>query len=138
MAADSGHPAYASQNAVGNLRNGVKVNGVLVAVTTSGVRIFKPTSGKGAHRTWDNFDCRSAYVSTCQDRGQALVVLGSDGVIRAFTLPGLREIASKRLDVKLDPQRMHETTITATGDVLAWTGPAEVALVNVWGTGLVM
>ncbi|KAK5240458.1 Lethal(2) giant larvae sro7, partial [Cryomyces antarcticus] len=60
--ADSGRPAYASQTAVGNLRNSVKVNGVLVAVTPTGARIFKPATTKGAHKTWDTAACEAAAV----------------------------------------------------------------------------
>src|SRR5436305_14735000 len=40
--ADTGKPAYASQVAVAGLREGKKVNGVLLVTTETGARIFKP------------------------------------------------------------------------------------------------
>lgn len=35
----------------------------------------------------------------------------------------------------LDPTRSTNTVVTQTGDVFAWTGPSELAVVHVWGTG---
>jgi syntaxin-binding protein 5 len=136
ISADTGNPAYASQHAVADLRNGRKVNGILVVVTSSGVKMFKPATGRGASKSFDQFVCRSAFLSRCADRGQALVLLASDGTVRAYTIPGLREIASRSLPVQLDLHTLNEAVITATGDILAWKGPAEVALLNVWGNGL--
>ena len=35
----------------------------------------------------------------------------------------------------LDVKRFSEALITATGDVFGWSGPSEIAALNVWGTG---
>ena len=35
----------------------------------------------------------------------------------------------------MDVQRFSEAIITPTGFVLGWTGPSEIAMVNIWGTG---
>lgn len=134
--ATSGQPAYASQSAVGNLRNGVKVNGVLLAVTQSGVRLFKPAASKGAQKSWDEFLCYSASVTRFEDMGHALVGLFGDGYVRAYSIPGLKEIGAVRTDKFFLPQRLSEAVITSSGDIIGWKGPAEMALVNVWGSGL--
>jgi syntaxin-binding protein 5 len=136
--ADTGHPASASQQTVANLRNGLKVNGVLVAIAETGVRIFKPASNKGASKTWDQSACLSASVSRFEDRGYALVGLFIDGTARAFSIPNLKEIGVSKLSLVMDPTRFRDAIITGSGDILGWTGPSEVALMNVWGTGLVM
>lgn len=135
MNADTGAPAYASQSAVANLRNGFKVNGVIVAVTHSGARVFKPSSAKGAQKTWDEFLCDSAAVVRFEDRGYALVGLFGDGCVRAYSIPGLKEMAHVKVNHKLDIKRFAEAIITPTGDVFGWTGPSEMAVLNVWGTG---
>ena len=135
MNADTGAPAYASQSAVANLRNGFKVNGVLLAVTHSGARIFRPASAKGAHKTWDEFLCDSAAVSRFEDQGYALVGLFGDGCARAYSIPSLKEIAHAPVNNKLDIKRFSEAIITASGDIFGWTGPSEIAVLNVWGTG---
>jgi syntaxin-binding protein 5 len=135
---DNGHPAYASQQAVANLRSGAKVNGTLIVVTHSGVKIFKPPVGKGASKSWDNFTCQSAAVSSFEGNGYALITLGDDGYARAFSIPGLREIGAARVTDALDPRRFSEAIITESGDVFGWTGPAETALLNVWGKGFVL
>ncbi|KAE9966062.1 hypothetical protein BLS_007235 [Venturia inaequalis] len=138
LSADTGHPAYASQQAVANLRTGLKVNGVLLAVTEGGARIFKPASIKGAHKSWDEFACLSASVTRFEDRAYALVGLFADGTARAFSIPALREIGSAKVSDILDRGRLGEAVITASGDIFGWTGPSETALLNIWGTGLVV
>ena len=131
----SGLPAYASQGAVAGLRNGSKTDGVLLGITKSEARIFRPASAKGAHKSWDTAPCEQAAVTRCHDLGMALVCLFADGTASSFTLPGLKEIASVRIDRAIDPRRLSEAIITGSGDIIAWTGPAEMALLNVWGTG---
>ncbi|KAI9834221.1 MAG: hypothetical protein M1819_003059 [Sarea resinae] len=133
--ADTGGGAYASQNAVGNLRNGIKVNGVVVAVTPAEVRIFKPTSAKGAHKTWDRALCDSAGIVRYQDSGYALVGFFGDGFTKAFSLPGLKELGEARVDRIVDVKKLSDAVFTKSGDALAWTGPSELAFMNVWGTG---
>lgn len=135
---DTGTAAYASQDAVARLRQGGRVNGVLFAVTQSGVRVFKPANSKGAHRTWDAGTCQSATITRFEDKGYALVGLFSDGTARSYSIPSLREIGVEKLNPPLDPGRLKEALITATGDILGWTGPSETALLNVWGTGLLV
>lgn len=131
----SGNAAFASQSAVSNLKNGVRIDGTLLVVTRSEARIFRPASGKGAHKTWDSSLCDRAAVTHCHDQGKALVCLFGDGTARSYSLPGLREIGSVRVDNVLDVKRLSESVITGAGEVVAWTGPSELAMLNVWGTG---
>lgn len=138
LSADSGYPAYASQQAVASLRDGRKVNGVLLVVSQNGARISKPATGKGAHKSWDHFIVQSAAVSNCEDRGIALITLSDDGAARAFSIPALREVGSVRIGNVLDPQRLRDAIITSSGDIFGWVGPAEAGLLNIWGRGLVL
>jgi hypothetical protein len=135
--AQTGAFAYATQNAFGGLRNGLKVNGVIIAVTASEARIFKPATHKGAHKSWDEFACQSAAVSRCGDGGYALVGLFQDGMARAYSIPALREVGSAKVSDILDRNRLGEAIVTETGDVFGWTGPSETATINVWGSGLI-
>tara|TARA_R110002003_G_scaffold702_5_gene21115 strand:- start:4039 stop:6525 length:2487 start_codon:yes stop_codon:yes gene_type:complete len=136
MHAETGRPAYASQSAVAGLRNGLKINGVLLAVTASGARLFKPATNKGAHKTFDQFLCDTAAVVRYEDLGHALLGLYGDGSARAYSLPALKEIGSVKVSDVLDVRRFSEAVITSTGDILGWKGPAEMALINVFGHGL--
>lgn len=134
--AESGRTAHASPSVVAGLRNGIKVNGVILAVTASGARIFKPATNKGASKTWDQVFCDSATIVRYSDLGYALLGLFGDGRARAYSIPALKEIGSVKVDDILDVKRFSEAVITKTGDVFGWKGPAEMALVNVFGTGL--
>ncbi|KKZ62491.1 hypothetical protein EMCG_03104 [[Emmonsia] crescens] len=133
--AETGVPALASQNAVSNLRNGYKVNGVVIAVTPSGCRMFKPASAKGADKDWDDFLCDYATIVRTEERSSLVGVFG-DGRARAYSIPALKEISSAPIDKILDMRRLGETVISPSGDVIGWTGPSEVAMVSLWGAGL--
>ncbi|KAF2155180.1 snare-dependent exocytosis protein-like protein [Myriangium duriaei CBS 260.36] len=135
IAVNTGKPAYASQTAVGNLRSGFKVEGALIAVTPSEVRIFRPATQKGAHKSFDGAFCDGAVVARFQDQGFALVGLFGDGNARAFSIPALKEVGSARLDGILDVRRFADAMLTPSGDILGWTGPSELGLVSVFGTG---
>jgi WD40 repeat protein len=134
--AQTGAFAYATQHAFGNLRNGYKVNGVLIAVTAAEARIFRPATNKGAHKSWDEFACTSAAVSRCGDGGYALVCLFQDGTARAFSIPALKEIGGAKIGDILDRNRLNDAIITETGDIFGWTGPSETTMLNIWGTGI--
>jgi WD40 repeat protein len=136
MHAETGRPAYASQSAVAGLRAGSKINGVVLAVTASGARLFRPATSKGAHKSFDHFMCDSATVVRYKELGYALLGLFGDGYARAYSLPALKEIGSIKVSDVLDVRRFSEAVITSTGDIFGWKGPAEMVLINVFGAGL--
>ncbi|KAL1953139.1 hypothetical protein VTO42DRAFT_3553 [Malbranchea cinnamomea] len=135
MEAETGNSASAFQSAFANLRTGLRVNGVVLAVTPSGCRIFKPATAKGAHKNWDDFLCDSATVVKTAD-GVSLVGLFGDGKVRAYSIPALKEINSSQVSNILDVRKFGDARISPSGDVLGWTGPSELAVLNVWGAGL--
>lgn len=131
---NNGAPADASQSVVAELRNGVKVNGTLLVVTSTGARIFKPATAKGANKSWDdNCICCSASTVRFGASGYIMVGLFSDGCVKAFSIPGLKEISSRNISKTLDVRRFSEAIITPTGEIVGWTGPSEIAVLNVWG-----
>ena len=136
ITSSNGRPAFASQAAVGGLQQGHFVQGALVVVTASSVRIFKPTSNKGAHKAFDDILCYSANVARFEDQGYAVVGLFGDGTVRGFSLPGLKELGHVSVGQRLDARQFSSACITPTGDILAPTGPSEMAVLNIWGTGV--
>ena len=104
------------------------------SVADSEARIFKPATSKGAHKTWDSFLCESANITHFELHGYALVCIFGDGTTRSFSLPGLKEMGVSSLPM-LDKSRTSSSIITSSGDIIGWTGPSEVAMLNVWGTG---
>ncbi|KAL3475029.1 lethal giant larvae like, C-terminal-domain-containing protein [Aspergillus californicus] len=134
--AEDGSLALATGDAFGGLRNGAKVQGAVVAVTTTGCRIFKPATSKGAHRSWDDYLCDSASIVNLHGRGCSLVGLFGDGNARAFSIPGLKEIGCSKINHRADMGRLSAATVSPNGTVLVWTSPSEVGLFNVWGAGI--
>ena len=134
ISANTGKPAHATQTAVANLRNGFTVNGVLLIVTQTGARIFKPATSKGASKTWNESLCDSANIVRFEDRGYALVGLFGDGCTKAYAIPSLKEISSIKVDHILDVRQFPHAIITPTGDIFGWSGPSEISVLNVWGT----
>ncbi|KAL8810931.1 MAG: hypothetical protein Q9200_002205 [Gallowayella weberi] len=133
--AELGDPAEATQSAVAGLREGRRVNGVLLVVTASGIKLFRPPAAKGAHKTFDAVICDSAAVVRYQAAGYALLGLFGDGSAKTYSIPALKQIASGNASHILDVRRFSEAVVTPTGDIVGWTGPSEIALLNVWGTG---
>lgn len=133
--AESGDLALATPDAVGGLRNGAKVNGVVIVVTASGCRIFKPPTTKGAHKLWEDHLCGTAAVVKSEGRGHSLVGIFSDGKARAFSIPALRDIGTTKIHHILEMRRLSEACITPAGTVMGWVGPSEIGLFNVWANG---
>ncbi|KAH8886476.1 hypothetical protein GQ53DRAFT_796815 [Thozetella sp. PMI_491] len=134
IVADTGRPAVATGPVVASLRDGQQINGVLVVVTQSEVRIFKPASSKGASKSFDDVLCDAASVTEFELHGFALVALFGDRNARAYSLPGLKEIGRAPMNM-LDPTRTTAGIVARTGDVFGWTGPSEFSILPVWGTG---
>ncbi|KAL9057850.1 MAG: hypothetical protein Q9162_002080 [Coniocarpon cinnabarinum] len=137
MNATNGKPAFATQEAVAALRNGARIDGVILAASKSDARIFPPPTSKGAHKEWDGgVQCKAFAVTQVADQGMAAVGMFSDNSVRGFTLPGLREMRSERVGGVFDRTRLGDAIVTQSGDVLGWAGPSELALLNFWGAGL--
>ncbi|KAI2602662.1 lethal giant larvae like, C-terminal-domain-containing protein [Hypoxylon sp. NC1633] len=134
IVADTGKPALATGHTVAGLREGRHVNGLLVVVTQTEARIFKPATAKGASKTFDNYLCDAAGVTEFELHGMALVGVFGDRITRAFSLPGLKELGSYPLPM-MDGSRIDSSVVTEDGDVFCWTGPSELAILQVWGTG---
>lgn len=108
---------------------------MLVVVTLSGARIFKPASAKGAHKSWDDVLCDQASVVQFEAHTYALLGLFGNGCAKMFSIPGLKEIASVDVSRYLDVRRLSEAIITPTGFIFGWIGPSELAMLNIWGAG---
>ena len=136
---DTGNPCYASQTLVGGLQRGERINGVLVAVTPSGAHLFRPSQAKGASRNFDGVLCDSASITHSineRPNSTALTGLFGDGKARSYSIPGLKEVGAASIPDIITPKRFADASISHTGDILAWTGPSEIALLNVFGAGL--
>jgi syntaxin-binding protein 5 len=78
--------------------------------------------------------CDSAAVCEYELHGFAIVATFGDQSTRAYSLPGLKEISKAPLAM-IDPSRSTSTIVARTGDIFGWTGPSELVIVPVWGTG---
>lgn len=133
--AETGRHALATQNAVASLRSGARTNGALIAVTPTAIHLVRPATNKGAHKSFDSYFCDAAGLIRYQDLGHALLTLTGDGSARAFSLPALKEIATIPVSNTLDPRRFSEARITPSGQIIGFTGPSELAMLSVFGTG---
>ncbi|GJN82928.1 hypothetical protein PLIIFM63780_006474 [Purpureocillium lilacinum] len=132
--ANTGRPAAATGPIVAGLREGRQVNGALVAVTQNEMRVFRPAHAKGASREFDDVLCDAATVAELELQGWAIVGLFGDRTARAFSIPGLKDLGRAELPM-VDATRSTSAVVTQTGDIFAWSGPSELAVIHVWGTG---
>lgn len=103
-------------------------------VTQTEIRIFKPANTKGASKEFDDILCDAASVAELELQGFAVVATFGDRTARAFSIPGLKEIGKADLPM-IDTTRSTASVVTQTGDIFAWSGPSELAVIHVWGTG---
>lgn len=99
------------------------------------MRVFKPAAAKGASKSFDECLCDAAAVTDFELHGFAIVGVFNDQTTRAFSIPGLKELGRARIQ-QLDTTRSTDVIVSRTGDILGWTGPSELAILPVWGTGL--
>lgn len=107
---------------------------LIATVTEKEIRIFRPANSKGASKSFDDILCDAACVAELELQGFAVVGVFGDRTARAFSIPGLQDIGKANLPM-IDAGRSTNTTVTQTGDIFAWTGPSEMAVIHVWGTG---
>lgn len=103
-------------------------------MTQTSAHIFRPATHKGASKEFPSIFCDSAAVTVCELHGYALVGVFGDGTTRAFSLPALKEIGVSSLSM-LDKTRTTSSIVSPSGDIIGWTGPSEIAMLSVWGTG---
>jgi hypothetical protein len=103
-------------------------------VTQKEIRIFRPASSKGASREFDDIFCDAASVAELELQGFAVVGVFGDRTARAFSIPGLKDLGKADLPM-VDITRSTSAVVTQTGDIFAWSGPSELAVIHVWGTG---
>lgn len=96
--------------------------------------MFRPANSKGASKEFDDVLCDAASVAELELQGFAIVALFGDRTARAFSIPALKEIGKASLPM-LDASRSTSAVVTPTGDIFAWTGPSELAVIHVWGSG---
>ncbi|KAK0673656.1 lethal giant larvae like, C-terminal-domain-containing protein [Cercophora samala] len=131
---ETGLPATATGQAVAGLRSNIQTPGVVVAITQSEIRIFKPASNKGASKSFDDQLCDSARVIHPPNLPPSIVCLFGDRTTRAYAIPSLKELGRASLSM-LDPSRTLSSVISKTGELIAWNGPSEIAVMPVYGSG---
>ncbi|KAK4179369.1 lethal giant larvae like, C-terminal-domain-containing protein [Triangularia setosa] len=132
--AETGSPATATGPSVAGLRSNIQTPGVVVAITQSEIRIFKPSTNKGASKSFDDQLCDSARVIHPPNLPPSIVCLFGDRTTRAYAIPSLKELGRASLSM-LDPSRTLSSVISKTGELIAWNGPSEIAVMPVYGTG---
>lgn len=134
--ADTGRSAVATQEAVTSLRNGIRTNGAIIAVAPTNVHISRPATSKGAHKSFDSFFCDASGLIRYHDQSQALLTLSGDGFARIYSIPALKELTQPiPLNSTLDVRRFSDARITPTGHIIAFTGPSELAVLSIFGSG---
>ncbi|KAK4192211.1 Lethal(2) giant larvae protein SRO7 [Podospora australis] len=131
---ETGHEASATGHAVAGLREGRQVHGILVAITQTEIRAFKPATAKGASKSFDDQLCDAARVVDVPRVGVAVVAVFGDRTTRAYSIPALKELGRSSLAL-IDPSRTMSAVVSKTGEIFAWNGPSEISVMPVFGTG---
>ncbi|CCU74158.1 SNARE-dependent exocytosis protein (Sro7) [Blumeria hordei DH14] len=130
---NSGQLAKATADTVRALRLGQQTDAVIVAVSQTEIRIFRPTTSKGASKTLDSHFCEAAQIVAFENQRFILTCIFGDASLRAFSLPGLKEVNSAKIS-ELEASLLSSAKIGSSGRVYGWTGPSEISILNIWKT----
>ncbi|RPA84584.1 hypothetical protein BJ508DRAFT_236147 [Ascobolus immersus RN42] len=138
-----GLPSLATHMGLAALSEGRKHHGVLVSVSATEIRLFRPPATKGTKLSLSSKDSRFITAQTAIHRGHGTVLLtiNTAGIIAAYTLPNLKEIWKTDLTaapLNYHPAHLSEIKISPSGDIIGKTENNRVFVVNLWGTGLVL
>ncbi|CAI4219613.1 unnamed protein product [Parascedosporium putredinis] len=112
IVADTGKPAVATGPIVAGLRGGQQVNGILVVVTQTEIRVFKPATAKGASKSFDDILCDAAAVTELDYRDTIVTengyVFGWHGPseLALFHVWGLGDALANSADIIINPELM--------------------------------
>ena len=136
---ETGALAPASQHAVLGLRSGAKVSGAVIAITRSEARIYRPPSGKGVHKAWNEHSlaCVAAGLIELEAYGVALVCAMLSGVVKVYSIPALKEVTELNIvgHRGVDVTKTEEVHIFPNGDIVALSSPTCLITLNMFGTG---
>jgi syntaxin-binding protein 5 len=102
--ATNGTSAEAMPEVMAQLASGILIQGSVIAVSRTEVRVFRQPNSKISHRKL-NFNCASSGLSFVREGDSlALVCVSEESQLQALGVPSLREIAVRDLPVMLEPR----------------------------------
>ncbi|KAK9450747.1 lethal giant larvae like, C-terminal-domain-containing protein [Limtongia smithiae] len=131
-----GVSAVASQNVLSRLPQGIVIHGAIIAVSADEARIIRMPNNRAGSKSFDTAKAIAAGLSYLrQGDTLVLVIVMTGGLIKVYSLPGLRELATLSAAKYFDPRFTASSTVVCmNGDVLFGAGKNESVMFNIFGT----
>ncbi|GMM37689.1 putative Rab GTPase-binding protein [Saccharomycopsis crataegensis] len=147
--ADNGASAVAKTQEFAQLGSGVLIKGLILTVSSFGIRLFKSPTHKSANVNFQNSNsgeivtadiCRVRPVNDMSiSSGEVTVmsVLFENGQVKFLSIPSLNEITTLALNCRLNRAFATQSTVLLNGDILIRNDKTEGSLVHITRSGSV-
>lgn len=112
-----------------DLGKGVVINGMVVVTSETDIRFVDPGKSKEGHKSFKHKIATSgiSHITFINAVGQkqslcVLIVLESNGTVKIFTTPDMKELKSMQLPFPIQAQYIRESSVLRNGDIMTRTG----------------
>jgi len=143
IVARTGSSAHADYQSFERLRSGNSTDGLLVAVSSVEIQVFKPPAERAYHRAYDGTECLRAGMlkigsGSAEDPYQhAVAGLFRDQSVRLFSLTSLKEITRTQIGNILNYEERIREAVFTSKCLFGWIGPAELGVIELFGEDVV-
>lgn len=132
-----GHSARANPDSVASLRDGNKVEGLVVLFAEDEVRICKPSSTKGTKESFNGRKCVTGNVAESEGHGVVAVCVMESGDVIYLSLPALNRVHEMSIaNIGFDVTRkLDQFYVSDTGDLVGWLEDGQYGAACIWGIG---
>lgn len=134
---NKGTSAMAQLSEMSQLAQGILIQGCLLAVAKTEIRVLKQPKSKLTHRN-DISPIASAGVSFMREKDSCVLTCVTEKCKLAYyAIPSLREISKVPLPFSIDePQYLSTSLIMTNGDAIIRKNQTSAGLINIWGRGI--
>lgn len=134
---ERGVSAQARMAEMNKLAQGIQINGAVITVSQSEIRLYRQPKEKVSSRSISSSPLATGGVCHLKQAGTTcLVTITVAGEIVVYSLPNLVEIVSQRLPFAASPDSIGDSIVMQNGDVLVRRNQLSAALINIWGRGI--
>ncbi|XDT05774.1 Lethal giant larvae(Lgl) like, C-terminal [Nakaseomyces glabratus] len=120
---------FATISKMQDLGKGVVINGMVVVTSETDIRFVDPGKSKEGHKSFKHKIATSgiSHITFINAVGQkqslcVLIVLESNGTVKIFTTPDMKELKSMQLPFPIQAQYIRESSVLRNGDIMTRTG----------------
>lgn len=133
---EKGTSALARMAEMNQLPQGIQINGAIITISRTEIRLYRQPKDKVAARTLTTPLATGGLCYLKQPGTTCLVTVTEACEIVVYSLPTLGEIVKQRLPFAAAPDAIGESIVTPNGDIIVRRNKLSASLINIWGKGV--